>query len=378
MAETKLQHVRRALGYQADEVNRMLRRRASAIGFVPMTESSLKTKISRWENGHDTVTEPYRRLFREIYGRTSDELGFPPDDEADEEASELRARLAAARNIDTEMVDVFGRQVDDARRVDRKFGGITVLDQLRANIDQVQDLLTFSTAAGSRASLAGVLTEASALAGWEALDRNALRQAWDHHELAKSAAREAGSPVLLAHATAQQAFILIDLGEAHAALERLAAARDLANDTAPDLLRAWLAAAHGEGLAALGHREDALRAFDTADSLLPANPGEPALPYVFLGGAHLDRWRGNALSKLGEPEAITQLSAALPRLPSSFVRARTSMLVDLAYAHAAAGDRDAALEHSRQARRLATQIKSDRQLRRLASLTLPTGSRGIS
>jgi tetratricopeptide (TPR) repeat protein len=225
--------------------------------------------------------------------------------------------------------------------------------------------------------LAVVLTEAAALAGWEALDRNNITQAWSLHETAKSAAREAGSPILLAHATAQQAFILIDLGETSAAVEQLADARRLADDIAPSLLRAWLAAAHGEGLAATGERDAALRAFDAAGVLLPADPADAALPFLFLGGAHLDRWRGHALSRLGEPDAIDQLGHALPRLPADFNRARTGMLVDLAFAYAAAGDRDAALDYKRQARRLAVQIKSDRQLRRLGGLILP-GDTGFS
>jgi len=149
---------------------------------------------------------------------------------------------------------------------------------------------------GQRVQLAGMLTEASALAGWEALDRNAIRQAWDHHERAKTAAHEAGSPHLLAHSSAQQAFILIDLGEIGPAVGQLAEARSLAERTAPALLRSWLAAAHGEELAAAGHRDEALRAFDTAGALLPSDPSDPALPFLFLGGAHLDRWRGHALA----------------------------------------------------------------------------------
>lgn len=70
-----------------------------------------------------------------------------------------------------------------------------------------------ATTHGQREPLAVVLTEASALAGWEALDRNALQQAWNHHQRAKAAALEATSPPLYAHALAQQAFILLDLGE---------------------------------------------------------------------------------------------------------------------------------------------------------------------
>ncbi|WP_371505053.1 hypothetical protein [Allokutzneria sp. NRRL B-24872] len=135
--------------------------------------------------------------------------------------------------------------------------------------------------------------------------------------------------------------------------------------------RAWLAAAHGEGLATIGLRVDALRAFDTASSLLPNEVVHPKLPFLFLGGAHLDRWRGNALAKLGEPDAIDRLTDAMSRLPKEFARAKSRILVDLAFAYAAAGDRDAAHSYARQARQLCKEIKSDRELRRLRSLVLP-------
>lgn len=83
------------------------------------------------------------------------------------------------------MVDVFRRQVD-ARHVDRRFGGVTLLDQLRSTIKQVEDLLVYSTMRGNRERLASVVTQASTLAGWEALDRNAIGQAWDHYERTRS------------------------------------------------------------------------------------------------------------------------------------------------------------------------------------------------
>lgn len=376
MAATKLQAVRHQLDYSAANVIDMLIRRAHALGIPMMSASSLKTKLSRWENGREQVSLVYQRLFRDVYGRTNEELGFPPEPE-DEESDDLLTRIKAARSVDASLVEGFRRQVDHFRHVDRRFGGVTQLDQLRGTITQLQRFLGYSTVA-RRAELAVVLAEASALAGWEALDRNAVTSAWDHHESAKAAAREAESPALLAHATAQQAFILIDMGEPELAVEQLGAARSMAEGLAPALMRSWLAAALGEGLAAAGRRDEALRAFDWARCRLPNDPVDPALPYLFLGGAHLDRWRGNALSKLGDVSAIDELSHALPRLPADFVRARVGMLTDLAYAYAAAGDREAALTHARQGRRLAKQIKSDRQLRRLSGLILPTGGRGAA
>jgi tetratricopeptide (TPR) repeat protein len=370
---TSLQTVRRQLGYSGAQVIDLLTRRAAALNLPIMNKASLKTKLSRWENGKEQPNQIYQRLFREIYGRINIELGFPDEPEEDPEVAELRARLAAARTIDHAIVDVFRHQVDHARHIDRRFGALTQLDQLRTQIDQIQQLLTHCPGT-QRPTLAGVLVEASTLAGWQALDRAALGQAWAHYERAKTAAREAGSAALLAHATAEQAFVLIDLDETTAAVDQLAHARDIANGAATPLLSAWLAAAHGETLAAAGRADDARRAFDTASSLLPANPIDAALPFLFLGDSHLDRWRGNALARVGAPDAIDQLTAALARLPADFVRARTGLLVDLAYAHAATGDRDAALAHVRQARRLTAQIKSDRQQRRLNQLVLPGSS----
>ncbi len=367
---TSLQTVRRQLGYTAAQVIDLLARRADALNLPIATKMSLKTKLSRWENGKEQPSEIYRRLFREIYGRTNVELGFPDELEEDPEAAELRSRLAVARALDRETAEIFRHQVDHARRVDRRFGALTQLDQLRIQIDQVQHLLTYR-AGPQRPALAGVLVEASTLAGWQALDRAAVGQAWTHYERAKAAAREAESAALLSHATAEQAFVLIDLDETTAAVDQLAHARSIANGTATPLLRAWLAAAHGETLAAAGHADDAQRAFDTASDLLPADPIDPALPFLFLGDSHLDRWRGHALARVGAPDAIDQLTAALAHLPADFVRARTGLLVDLAFAHAAAGDRDATLNYAPQARRLAAQIKSDRQLRRLNALCYP-------
>src|SRR5918998_4986965 len=367
---TSLQTVRRQLGYTGAQVIDLLTRRADALHLPIANKASLKTKLSRWENGKEQPSQTYRRLFREIYGRTNTELGFPDEPEEDPEAAELRARLAIARTIDRVTVEVFHHQVDHARHIDRRFGALTQLDQLRTQINQVQQLLTHCPGP-QRPTVAGVLVEASTLAGWQALDRAALGQAWAHYERAKTAAREAESAALLAHATAEQAFVLIELDETTTAVDQLAHARTIANGSATLLLQSWLAAAHGETLAAAGYADDARRAFDTAAALLPTDSTDPALPFLFLGDSRLDRWRGNALARVGAPDAIDQLTAALARLPADFVRARTGLLVDLAYAHAAAGDRDAALAHARQARRLTAQIKSDRQQRRLNRLVLP-------
>lgn len=375
---TRLQAVREELGHTQEHVVRYFLTRGPQIGVGVASQSALNTMISRWENGHVEVTEPgYRRLFREIYGRSDEELGFPPE-VFSQSAEELRDRLVVARNVDTATLDLFQRQVNDLRRSDRQFGAVVVLDQLNSLVRQIEAVRVFSVSSRLRERLAAILTDARTLAGWTALDRGSQLQAWQYHEDAKVSAREADSPYLLAHAAAQQAVILLDIGEADAAVELLEYARYVAENRAPSLLRSWLAAAHGEGLAAAGRRDESFRAFDAASSLLPTNPVDPAMPFLLLNQGQLTRWRGNALLRLGDPDAIVQLEASVRDLANpewSAVRGLTNTYVDLAFAYAAAGDSKGAVQHAQTARQLAKRIGSDRQRQRLANLELP-GPRG--
>jgi ATP/maltotriose-dependent transcriptional regulator MalT len=92
------------------------------------------------------------------------------------------------------------------------------------------------------------------------------------------------------------------------------------------------------------------------------------LPFLFLEGSHLDRWRGHALARLGDAEAVRVLTGALERLDPTFTRAETALRVDLATALVATGERDEARVHSQRAEQLATEIGSNRQRRRLQAV----------
>lgn len=311
-------------------------------------------------------------LLEKIFGLPISELLAPPSGmSGDRETGELRQRLSVARHVDRGVITLFREQLSALRRLDRQMGAIVAYDEVRQKLDQVRQLHSHSLTPSVRADLARVLSELGALAGWEALDRYAIRQAWDHHELAKRAALDADSSGLLAHATAQQALVLADLGEVRPAVDQLDLARTLVKRTAPAVLRAWLAAAHGEGLAAAGRRDDALRAFDSAGTLLPVDPVDPALPFLFLEGAHLDRWRGHALARLGDTQAIDVLTQALERLDPTFTRAETALRVDLATALVAIDESDEARAHTDRAGRLATEIGSVRQWNQMRALALP-------
>jgi hypothetical protein len=81
----------------------------------------------------------------------------------------------------------------------------------------------------------------------------------------------------------------------------------------PTRFQAWLCAAEAEVLAAANNMNNSLRGFDEATRLLPNDSAaiDPELPFIVLNAAHLARWRGNALAKLGDETAIDQLHTAL-------------------------------------------------------------------
>jgi len=310
------------------------------------------------------------RLFERIFDEPIATLLAPPKtitNNRENPADELRQLLDTARRVDGSTIELLHQQLDGIRRLDRKLGAIVVRDELNAKIRQVQRLTTYSLAPGTREPLAALLSEMHTLAGWQALDLGDIPGAWQYYEHSRAAAAQSKSIPHETHAAAEQAFVLIDADATHNAVDLLDHARRRADTASPRILRAWLAAAHGEALAAHGDQSASLHAFDHAAHLLPDDPSDDR-PYVALDPVHLARWRGHALARSGHPDAITVLTDALNRLDPSFVRAATALRVDLATALAATGDQDEARTHADQARALAGGLGSQRQHRRLKAL----------
>ena len=124
---------------------------------------------------------------------------------------ELLRQITAARNIDASVIRVLQGETNTIRLLDRRLGAPAVAGKLEAHINQVETGLYYSLLPGNRERLAAVLADASALAGWQAIDMGRLPRAWEHFERATAAAREADDKCLLAFAGGEQAYVLLDL-----------------------------------------------------------------------------------------------------------------------------------------------------------------------
>jgi hypothetical protein len=260
------------------------------------------------------------------------------------------------------------RQVDGLRALDRQLGSPVVVEPTRQLVQAMQDLMAHVFAGGTRQALAVVLSDAAALNAWQVLNAGDVRQAWGLHNVARTAGLESGRPDLLAHAMGEQTYGLLDIGRPKDAVDLVEAAREVASNEVSPLLVAWLHAAAAEAYAAAGDASSCRNALNSASRALPRDTDNTETPYLSLDEWHLERWRGNILAKLGDSSALDSLMVALDRTPSTYVRATSALHCDIAQSLGARGDRAGSLRHAQQARTLARQTGSIRQLRRIETV----------
>ncbi|MFF1482995.1 XRE family transcriptional regulator [Streptomyces sp. NPDC058301] len=337
--------------------------------------ASLHVYVSEWENGKRQLSERYARILRPLLGVTDDELyGRHAQSAASAEVggySELISRIDSARSVSLTMVKTFMDQTELLRTVDRQMGASSLVDQMTGHLATLEEALTFAVLPETRRPVALALAGAATLAAWQALDAGAVERAWRNYELGKRAAQEAEEPMYLAHATAEQAYVLNEAGRPEMAVDLVREAQRLAGQHVSPRLRTWLFAAEAELCAKASLADDCRRALDSALACLPDGDEarDPDMLSIFLNGGHLARWRGNALALLGDDDALSSLYAALDAADPTFIRATAGLRCDLAQAHVARGEFDQAQEHLRQARLLANRTGSVRQRRRVEQLT---------
>lgn len=369
----RLRQLRNERGWVQHDVRSRMRTVAGRRGFKLPGDDSLKRRLSAWENGKGIPDERYQALLCAVFEVDPDELGFNEPDPTDWGAPdpaliELMASLDSSRAVDAELIDLLAFQTNAIRLKDRRLGAATVADEMTAHIAQVDQLLKHAMLPTQRAGLAHVLADASALAGWQGVDRGTLPQSWEHFERAKAAAMLADDPSIQAFATGEQAYVLLDLGQAESALQLIEYAHAQNRSKLPGLMHSWLHAAEAEAHAALGHELDSLRCMDMAAAALPADPDDPNLPYLALNLVHLARWRGSCLVQLGDSQVIDSLTDALAGM-NGFTRATAGLRCDLAEALIAQGRTEEAKTHLAEAQKLITVAGSARQRRRYVRLS---------
>lgn len=369
-----LRSARTARGWSQERLVREIEQYARRHVTDVASTASLRVYVSEWENGKRTISDRYAAILRQLMGVTDAELRGAPTVTALPVADgydELLSRIDLSSSVDESMVQSFNDQTELLRTMDRRMGAASLVDQVAGHLAALEDALSFAVLPHTRRPVALALAGASTMAAWQAIDAGAVERAWRHYELAKRAARDAEAPMYLAHAMAEQAYVLCEAGRPALGVDLVRDAQRSLGQAGSPRLRAWLHAAEAEMCAHAGMPDDCRRALDSAVASIPAGPvdRDPDMLSIFLNGSHLARWRGNVLALLGDGEAVTSLYDALEVADPTFVRAKAGLHTDLAQAHLARDEYDDANTHLRQARLLANRTGSVRQRRRVDLLS---------
>ncbi|GAA0187637.1 hypothetical protein GCM10009536_53540 [Streptomyces thermocarboxydus] len=371
---TGLRNARAARGWSQERLVREIELYARRNVTEVASTASLRVYVSEWENGKRSLSDRYAGILRNLLGVTDAELrgeASTPVVAAVDGYDELLSRIDAAGSVGESMVKAFNDQTELLRTMDRQRGAAGLVDQMTGHLAALENALNFAVLPSTRRPVALALAGASTLAAWQAIDSGAVERAWRHYELAKRAARDAEAPMYLAHAMAEQAYVLCEAGRPALGVELVRDAQRTVGQAASARLRAWLYAAEAEMCAYAGMSDDARRALDAALAAIPPGPEDrdPDMLSIFLNGTHLARWHGNVLALLGDGDAVLRLYGALEDMDPSFVRARAGLHTDLAQAHLTRAEYDDAQTHLRQARLLASRTGSVRQRRRVDMLS---------
>jgi transcriptional regulator with XRE-family HTH domain len=337
---------------------------------LPHAET-MKSRISRWENGHARPDGFYRRLLREALGMDDQELGLTESGETPlvSAAADLRMHLEFGKQVDGGLLAALQNQTESIRVQDRQFGAGQLLELLRGHVRNLEAHLSHAVFEEARRPVAAVLADAAALAGWQALDVGSVDQAWRFLATASAAARQADDAGLYAFARLQQASVLAELDRAAEAADLASAVWESAERRVAPFVRCWLAAATAEMYAGddrSGGARAQLRVAESMAGALAAS-GPPCLVFDEL---HLERWVGHTLVRLHDPAAEPRLTAVAARMDKTFTRASASLTIDLAAALLQRQERSEGLIRLAAGEELARKVGSRRQLRRASRLRL--------
>lgn len=158
--------------------------------------ASLKTQLSRWENGHAVPDAAHRALLSELYDSTPAGLGLADATGPDplDGAARLRAALERAAAVGEEELDLLRAQWAATTALDDRLGTAAAHDAVAAVVAQLREPAAHARDPRRVRALTGLLAAAALRLGDQERDRAAPDRAWAAYVEAESAALRAGDP----------------------------------------------------------------------------------------------------------------------------------------------------------------------------------------
>jgi transcriptional regulator with XRE-family HTH domain len=168
---TALQAARQAMGWKQSRVLAALTEQAKRDRVSIAGPGSLKTMLSRWENGNGQPDATYQRLFCAVYEREPDELGFG-------RTTTRTARALAAPVLNTDTVAYFSDVLEQHIRADYLLGPQHLVDVVRAQTELLDRILPDTRPGAIRDALFRLACRYNELTGWLYQDAGTRTPPW--------------------------------------------------------------------------------------------------------------------------------------------------------------------------------------------------------
>lgn len=355
---TRLQAVRLEMGWKQAQTIHALQQVAGGEGVSIATVRSLKTMLSRWENGHDCPDPVSQRLLCRVYGRTPEELGLARDDKA----AIVLPRVAPA--VGPEMVAYFRNVFVEHLRADNLMGPHHLVDVVRAQATLLDQMLPNARGVVRR-DLLTLAFRYNELAGWLYQDAGNPESAMRYTDRSTEYALELGELRETVYALMRKADIAADLENPDRAIGLTEAALRDQSRVLPRL-RALILRLRGRAYASLGNPSECARALDAAQAEVLRPYDAPDNLTAYCTPAYIGMEAASCWSKLGRfDSAVVTYERSLESWPESLRRDRGLCLARLTNAHAGQEDVERACAAGRQAVEVIRSATSSRALSEL-------------
>lgn len=288
-AATPLQAARQALGWKQSHVLTALAIQAKADSVSIAAPASLKTMLSRWENGNGHPDATYQKLFCRIYERAPHELGF-----VEVVASRGSTRLGPV--VATETVEYFATVFDQHLKADQLMGPQHLVDVVRAQADLLDRILPDAKPGQIRNELLRLSSRYNEFTGWLYQDSGDTDSALTFTDRAIERAVALDDLTNTVYLLMRKCNIICDRGRADRAVNLADGAAQLLQKVSPTV-RALLLAQQARAHALRGSADSCARSLDMAMREV-SRPGVDVDPTWRTARRSTSPWR---LRRVGRP-----------------------------------------------------------------------------
>jgi transcriptional regulator with XRE-family HTH domain len=363
--DTQLKYARKARGWSQLRLLVELERFAVTRGLPVPSRSSLKTEISRWENGHVTPSGPYVGLLAEIYELTPRELGLPVVAPMPFVPKQGGAGVQGPSRLSAESVALMDELLASYTKTDNVLGPRPLLHVASQHLENLEPLLIPRSGPLRREGLR-LASRFAEMAGWLSQDAGDLSAAQYWTDRALDFLEESADPVQRAYVLMRKSAIAAERQE-HGRSLSLAAAACRNVDSLTPRVRALALRQRAISHALVHDERESERSAEEA--LKAISVDDESDSYGYCTPAYVAMESGVSAFHLHKLDvAAERLSAAAAAWPGGFARDQGLCLARLAVVEAARGNIDVACAVGRDALAVARVAESARTRAVLVSL----------